>query len=787
MKKILFFFFLIPTYIFSQSLDSLTVEKIMRDPKWIGTSPSGVFWSSDSQKIYFDWNPEQMDGDSLYSVSLQNHTPKKISIPETQLLKAEHYSGVWNNDYSKRAFINETSLYIRELGKAQAKPVIQTTQRITQPQFIANGAQIAYRQANNLYAVNLEGGGLTQLTNFQSGTAEEDTTLTAEEKFLKEDALENSVILKERTEREEKRKQLKKLTQSLPQPIYLEGQNLVNLSISPDAQVVFYQLSRGKQAPNTEVPNYVTLSGHTENLNARPKVGTPDNQYSSFLLNRSTNKSIPIEIEEIPGIKDIPAFYKEYPEKYAALQKDPPLRQVSISSPIWNKTGSAAFVVINAMDHKDRWIMALDPQTGKLELLDRQHDDAWIGGPGIVGYASYPGNVGWIDEGTLWFQSEETGYSHLYSMDIKSKKKTALTKGDFEVQDAQLSQDHKTFFITTNQVSPGETNFYQLNLKNNKITRITQGEGGYKTTVSPDGKQLAVLHSTSNHPWELYLQENKSGAKAVQLTDKAESNEFKSYAWRKPEIFTFTNRDGDQVYAEVYKPEKQAESRPGAIFVHGAGYLQDVKNSWSDSYFREHLFMNLLADHGYTVLNIDYRASAGYGRDWRTAIYRHMGKNDLNDNVDGAKYMVDHFNVNPDKIGIWGGSYGGFTTLMALFTTDTFAAGAALRSVTDWAHYNHGYTSNILNLPQNDPIAYKQSSPIYFAEGLKGHLLMPHGMVDTNVHFQDIVRLTQKLIELGKENWELAVYPMENHGFVEPSSWTDEYKRIFKLFEENLK
>jgi dipeptidyl aminopeptidase/acylaminoacyl peptidase len=127
-------------------------------------------------------------------------------------------------------------------------------------------------------------------------------------------------------------------------------------------------------------------------------------------------------------------------------------------------------------------------------------------------------------------------------------------------------------------------------------------------------------------------------------------------------------------------------------------------------------------------------------------------------------------------------------TLMALFTApDVFASGAALRSVTDWAHYNHGYTSEILNTPEEDSLAYVRSSPIYFANGLKGRLLMCHGMVDDNVEFQDIVRLTQRLIELGKENWELAVFPVESHGFVEPSSWTDEYKRIYKLFEETLK
>jgi dipeptidyl aminopeptidase/acylaminoacyl peptidase len=192
-------------------------------------------------------------------------------------------------------------------------------------------------------------------------------------------------------------------------------------------------------------------------------------------------------------------------------------------------------------------------------------------------------------------------------------------------------------------------------------------------------------------------------------------------------------------------------------------------------------------EHGYMVLDMDYRASAGYGRDWRTAIYRHMGGKDLEDNVDGAKWLVQQ-GADPKRIGIYGGSYGGFITLMAMFTaSDTFAAGAALRPVTDWATYNHGYTSDILNTPQTDPEAYRRSSPIFFAEGLKGALLICHGMVDTNVEFQDTVRLIQRLIELRKENWSVAPYPVEDHTFVQSSSWADEYKRILKLFETNLK
>ncbi|UCC48661.1 MAG: prolyl oligopeptidase family serine peptidase, partial [Gemmatimonadota bacterium] len=133
------------------------------------------------------------------------------------------------------------------------------------------------------------------------------------------------------------------------------------------------------------------------------------------------------------------------------------------------------------------------------------------------------------------------------------------------------------------------------------------------------------------------------------------------------------------------------------------------------------------------------------------------------------------------------GSYGGFLTLMAMFTKPgTFAAGAALRPVTDWAYYRHGYTSEILGLPQDDAEAYRRSSPIYHAEGLEGALLIAHGMIDQNVHFQDTVRLVERLIELGKDNWEVAIYPKEDHEFKHAWSWTDEYNRVLRLFEENL-
>jgi dipeptidyl aminopeptidase/acylaminoacyl peptidase len=329
-----------------------------------------------------------------------------------------------------------------------------------------------------------------------------------------------------------------------------------------------------------------------------------------------------------------------------------------------------------------------------------------------------------------------------------------------------------------------------MKLNGKAVEQITHWEGHNEVHLSPDEKYLAIRYSYSNKPWELYygknpVFENTNKLEYIRITEST-TKAFNSYPWRDPEVVTFKAEDGKDVHARLYKPRSEDKNNAAVIFVHGAGYLQNAHKWWSN-YFREYMFHNFLADNGYTVLDIDYRGSAGYGRDWRTGIYRHMGGKDLSDHVDGAKFLIKEQGIDPKKIGIYGGSYGGFITLMAMFKeAETFTAGAAIRAVTDWAHYNHGYTANILNTPTSDSLAFVRSSPIYYADGLKGHLLILHGMIDDNVHFQDVVRLSQKLIELGKENWEMAIYPVERHSFTEASSWTDEYSRIYKLFERTL-
>jgi dipeptidyl aminopeptidase/acylaminoacyl peptidase len=389
------------------------------------------------------------------------------------------------------------------------------------------------------------------------------------------------------------------------------------------------------------------------------------------------------------------------------------------------------------------------------------------------------GAAGFVpNSSTVWLISERSGWLHLYTVPYEGGEPRAITSGKYEVDDVTISGDRKSFYLTTSQESLFERHLYRVPVTGGALTKLTTTAGWHNAVASPDGTLFADLYSYTNKPTELYINASR--------VTTSPAPEFATYPWLDVPIVHFKARDGASVPAHLYKPDGW-KGGPAVIFVHGAGYLQNIHRGWSN-YFREYMFHHLLMERGFLVIDIDYRASSGYGRDWRTAIYRHMGGVDLDDHVDAARWLVAEHGVDPKRIGIYGGSYGGFITLMALFTTpDVFAAGAALRPVTDWAHYNHGYTANILNTPQKDPEAYRQSSPIYFAEGLKGALLICHGVIDTNVNFQDTVRLAQRLIELRKENWEVAMFPLEDHTFVEPTSWADEYTRILRLFETKLK
>lgn len=829
------FALLLPTPVFGQQSQpkkfELTVDSIMRGFDLVGYEPSRPYWSQDGQRVYFRWKragePRLKEMD-LYVVSRDGSGLRKLTEDEAK--QAPPALGELSKDKRLTVFAEEGDIFLYDHTKNERRQLISTTEGENSPRFAGDQKHIYFTRQNNLYSMALDGGGLVQLTDIrtgggapepaaaqrglgggggfgggqrqgggggaatgggaQAGQAPPTQTGTSQE-FLKKEERELLEAVRERAQNREEQEAKRKAREKRKSFSPPAGQSVANLTLSPNGKYVMAMVIQpASGAKNSIVPNYVTESAYTEDIPARSKVGDAQGRNRVAILSVETGEAKYVEhgLKQEASSQQTGGQSSQTPDQAQGQGQRPQRaqerdRDVQLTNTQWSEDGNHAVLMARAADNKDRWVMAVDPATGKTKTLDHLHDDAWVGGPGSF-------TLGWLpDNKTVYFQSERDGWAHLYTVSIEGGEPKQLTSGKFEVSDVRLSQDKTKFFFTSSEGSPFERHLYSMPVAGGARTRITTMAGNNDATISPDESMLAVIHSYSNKPPELYLTPNKPNAAANEIKQVTTSptEEWLSHKWVDPPIVTFKARDGAEVPARLYKPANWQKGGPAVFFVHGAGYLQNVHKWWS-SYFREYMFHHLLVERGYLVMDVDYRASAGYGRDWRTGIYRHMGGKDLTDHVDAAKWLVAEHGVDPKRIGLYGGSYGGFITLMAMFTEpDVFAAGAALRPVTDWAHYNHGYTANILNSPQSDNESYKKSSPIYFAQGLKGALLICHGVVDINVHFQDSVRLAQRLIELRKENWELAMYPVEDHGFVQPTSWADEYKRILKLFETNLK
>jgi dipeptidyl aminopeptidase/acylaminoacyl peptidase len=689
--------------------------------------------------------------------------PEALTQAQADSIEPSIAEGVLSPDGARRVVSVRGDLYLVELPSGLVRRLTNTPgQMETSPRFDTSGERVLFRRDNNAMAFTLADFQVQQLTDIRQGPAPDTAkTAAAQRKFLEAEERRLLGAVRDRLWRDSVQRAEREARQAATmKTVWLQPKEEVAAVLpSPSGKTVLIVTRLRGQDRVAQVPSYITPTGYTEPLESRTFVGDAQDRRRVGLVEVATGRVIWIR----PIASDSTGEFAQ------------------LGTPGWNDAGTAALVTAVPRNRQSRHLLTVSADSGRVTAVDVLTDSAWVGGPCF-------NCVGWLPGGGgIWFVSEADGWSHLYRIGAEGSGKRRLTSGRWEVQDARLTPDRTRFLLHTSEPSPYERHFFTMSLEGGARTRLTHPVGGHDVVVSPDGKWLADVSSMANRPPELYLQAARPDGARHQLTTSPVA-EWLAQTWLAPEIVMVPASDGVNVPARIYKPEQVGATANGAavIFVHGAGYLQNVHQYWS-SYSREYMFHHYLAAKGYVVLDLDYRASAGYGRDWRTAIYRHMGGRDLQDQVDGSRWLQRTFGVSAERVGIYGGSYGGFITLMALFNhPKEFGAGAALRSVTDWAHYNHSYTGNILNEPQEDSTAYRRSSPIYFAEGLEDPLLIAHGMVDVNVHFQDVVRLSQRLIELGKTGWELAVYPVEDHGFVRPDSWTDEYRRIFELFERSI-
>ncbi|MBV9958836.1 MAG: S9 family peptidase, partial [Acidobacteria bacterium] len=467
----------------------------------------------------------------------------------------------------------------------------------------------------------------------------------------------------------------------------------------------------------------------------------------------------------------------------------------------WTPDSTALIIDRIDRDTKRRQIFLVDATDGTATLIDEETDAKWVAPLSSIIEVSPKSD-------RLLFASERDGFNHLYVKPLPRKEKRGastaavsakqLTEGKWEVDWAKWLPGGERIIYSSTRNSTAERDFGIIGETPSNVISGVGTPRGMNTDpqLSKDGGLLLFEHSAWNEPTDLYtvtIDVVTRQTSILRRLTRTVPERFTQINWTKPEYFDFKAKDGKMVKARIYTPPQFDKSKkyPAVVFVHGAGYLQDIINGWS-YYYREAMFNHILTQRGYLVLEIDYRGSAGYGREWRTDVYDFLGGLDFQDHLDGIDYIVKNYAVDPARVGMYGGSYGGFMAEMAVMRApERVACAAALRPVADWKNYFASspiYTTERLGFPDKNTEGYKRSSPITYAEGLKSPLLILHGMVDDNVHFQDSVQLIDKLIKLGKsEYFEVMFYPNENHAFTKPESWTDEYERMLRFFDQHLR
>ena len=281
-------------------------------------------------------------------------------------------------------------------------------------------------------------------------------------------------VVKERKENKEVTKKIRDERKEKAAYSYYSGDNQVtNLKVSPDAKYVTFILYNRGKSDNTIVPDYIDASSYTKDLNTRSKVGDDQTKVALAIYNIEKDTVYNVQTNTLPGIEDQPDYIRDYPDKEWDVKE----RDLMTSNAYFSDNGQHAIVNVRSKDNKDRWIAKIDLTTGALTNLDRQRDEAWIAGPGI-GYSMGGGTLGWLpDNKHIYFQSEATGYSHLYVLDVTTGHKKALTSGNYEVFEPYMSNDNKHWYLTTSEVDPGERHFYKMPVMGGKMTQLTSMTG----------------------------------------------------------------------------------------------------------------------------------------------------------------------------------------------------------------------------------------------------------------------------------------------------------------------
>jgi dipeptidyl aminopeptidase/acylaminoacyl peptidase len=759
----------------------LTLERLYAYPKLEGTAPERPKWSPDSRQVAFLWNDGDFAFHDLWLFDAISRVRRRLTRLETatddcRALPAavdRHAQASvppdtgladfqWSPDSTRLTFEWRGELYVVALaGDAPPTRLTCTGERETSPRFSPDSRALAFVSGGELYVRELGRGLVHRLT---SGGGLEPTD------------------------------------DDPARPGGPPG----TFKWSPDGRWLAFQHERGDDIPGRLIVDFAgdRVTARKQDFrvaseeNARVRLGlVPAGSGATVWLTPLTDDYY-IDWEWSPDSRRIALLH---------VGEDQKTRRVDvIDVEVAIHGGDPARDELPA-DGDDRW-------SRRIRNVLKETTDRWV--------CSICDFVTWSPDGRqLAFSSEISGWNHLYvtAADGTTSAPRQVTDGEWEVTDYRLpyrttgdlqpafSRDGRSLYFTANRSDPGERHLHRVSLADGRIEQLTDRKGVSVGVMSPDERRIAILFSSRAEPWDLFVKDALTGR--TETVTQSPLPEFAAYEWPQPSVVSFPSRDGKRIRALVFAPSglpaaelaQLHRTRPAAVgvrpaarryplidFIHGAGYAQAVLDRWGGYMPQAYQLSQFAAQQGYVVVDVDYRGSAGYGRDWRTDIYLHLGGKDLDDQLDAMEYLRAVGWVDADRAGAWGISYGGFLTLMLMFKAPgTVRAGSAWAAVADWENYTRTYTQPRLGIPAERPEAYRRSSPIHHVAGLVGALQLQHGIMDANVHFQDVAQLTDGLVRSGKP-FTQQFYPREGHVPVRPEVWTHAARSMFDFFARHL-
>jgi len=725
----------------------LTIESIFKAGGILGRPPESIDWSPDGSKVSYVQRDDSGERGALYYVDVTTGKPAvlvaseklKTLAPPTSAIQderkreaAERYSMAayqWSPDSRKLLFRPQGQLWLYTLDTGTAVQVTASSEPAEDPKFSPDGNRIAYIRKHNLYVRPLGGGNERALT--KDGN---DNLLNGEVDWVYEEEL---------------------YTRS-------------NYFWSPDGKEIAFLQMNEKEVPTYPITDWIPLHA-TVDQQKYPQPGDPNPTVRLAVVNSDGGKLKWITVSGA-GTGSLP------------LGDDP---NVLVPRFGWVRNGLLWAMALNRVqDRLDLYF--IDVNNGKAKLMMTESTDAWIDMHPEVDFQILTSG-----DRYLW-TSWRDGHNHIYlyqfdkenPLNSQAKLVVQLTHGDWEVESIDgVDEQHGIIYFSANEGGWRQKNVFAVGLDGQNFRRLSKENGWHSADFDPrNSKYYVDDYSNLTTPPSISL-----------CTIDGRCNAFwnarsvAAYKFLTPKSVEFKADDGTTTLEGVMLlpesgPMMANGKAPLILNPYGGPGVQDVRDAWGVI----GPFDQILSRQGFAILKVDNRGMANRGKAFAVPIKHNFGEVELADQLAAAKQALQQFpQLDANRVGFWGWSYGGYFTLYALEHSDMFKGGVAVAPPTDWRNYDSIYTERYMGLPRENEEGYKKSSPVNFAANLHGKLLEMHGTGDDNVHVQNTIQMVNAFINSGKQ-FNLMLYPRKTHGIAGFQARTHLFHMIENHFEEIL-